>query len=308
MPRPYLQKSTAELHALFAENQNDVAVLRWLKRELECRKRLQARALLQQVCLRLDSLDQSPMLPPDSLKRAVLEPAPASCLWPLALPHALIGQLGRTHETFTSEVARLLRGLYPRPMTTPHGASMSLGLFDEAQFERGLQLDIEGARQSIVIFSAFITMMRARSLSKLLEPKIAQGVKVRCVTRPPRSNGNIPEAIGREAIACLESIGATLDCRAKIHQKAVLIDGRIVWFGSINALSHMYMADETMSRVIDEDFASMLAAHMCRRNSCPQRALDVIAEQENPPCTSCRGSTILTGGPAGISFICAHGC
>ena len=184
----------------------------------------------------------------------------------------------------------------------------SLGIFDEAQFERALSHDIQAATKSVVIFSGYITPRRVGKLGELLRSKIAAGVKVRCITRPPKLNGSIPENAGREAIEALEGIGAVVDCRAKIHQKVCLIDNRIVWWGSLNALSHMYHSDETMTRVVNEGFASLVAAHMSKRPISVERALATVADAENPRCPSCGGRTVLADGRYGPYFYCEASC
>lgn len=184
----------------------------------------------------------------------------------------------------------------------------SLGIFDEAQFERALLHDIQAANKSVVIFSGYVTPSRVGKIGDLLRSKLGAGVKVRCITRPPKLNGSIPESAGREAIEMLEGIGAAVDCRSKIHQKVCLIDNRIVWWGSLNALSHMYHSDETMTRAVNEGFASLVAAHMSKRPISAERALATVADAENPRCPSCGQRTVLDEGRYGPFFYCEASC
>lgn len=184
----------------------------------------------------------------------------------------------------------------------------SLAIFDEEQFERALRHDIQNASQSVIIFSGYITPSRVVKMADLLRAKVMQGVKVRCVTRPPRSNGSIPEASGRQAIEMLEGIGVIVDCRARIHQKICLIDNEIVWLGSLNALSHMYHSDETMTRAVNAGFASIVAVHMSKRLQSADRALATVADAENPRCGSCGARTVLNEGRHGAYFQCESAC
>lgn len=184
----------------------------------------------------------------------------------------------------------------------------SLAIFDEGQFESALSHDIQNAKQSVVIFSGYITPARAAKMADLLRTKVLQGVKVRCVTRPPRSNGSIPEAAGREAIEMLEGIGVVVDCRTRIHQKICLIDNEIVWLGSLNALSHMYHSDETMTRAVNAGFASIVAVHMSKRLQSADRALATVADAENLRCASCDARTVLNEGRHGAYFQCESAC
>jgi ssDNA-binding Zn-finger/Zn-ribbon topoisomerase 1 len=184
----------------------------------------------------------------------------------------------------------------------------SMGIFDEAQFERAIAHDIQCAKQSIVLFSGYVTPARVGKLGDLLRAKILDGVKVRCVTRPPKLNGSIPEAAGREAVEMLEGIGAVVDFRAKIHQKVCLIDNRIVWWGSLNVLSHMYHSDETMTRAVNDGFARVVAAHMSKRPISAEKAVAAIAEAENPRCPSCGAHTVLDEGRYGPFLYCEGLC
>ncbi len=184
----------------------------------------------------------------------------------------------------------------------------SLGIFDETQFERGLVHDIQSAKGTVVLFSGYITPMRVAKLGDLLRSRILNGVKVRCVTRPPRSNGTIPETAGREAVEMLSNIGAVVDFRANIHQKVCLIDNRVVWWGSLNALSHGGHADEMMTRAVNEGFAKTVAAHMSKRPVSAERAQATVAERENPLCEDCKAHSVFKEGRYGPYFECEALC
>ena len=183
----------------------------------------------------------------------------------------------------------------------------TFGIFDEESFERGLAHDIREAKQSVVIFSGYVTPARVGKLHDLLRSKINDGVKVRCVTRPPQTNGAVTQDQGREALDGLERIGVTVDCRAKIHQKVCLIDNRIVWWGSLNALSHAGRSDETMTRAVNEGLAATVAAHMCRGRGPTDKATATVADAENPRCPECGGRTFYNEGKYGPYFSCENG-
>lgn len=186
--------------------------------------------------------------------------------------------------------------------------SQTLGIFDEAMFERGLERDINDAKRSIVIFSGYVTPARVGKLGDLLRAKIGEGVAVRCVTRPPQTNGSIPRDQGKAALDMLEGIGVVVDCRAKIHQKVCLIDGRIVWLGSLNALSHAGLSDETMTRAVNEAWASSIAGHMSKRRVSVEKAAATVTLAENPRCPSCSSRSIYYEGRYGPYFVCESEC
>ena len=163
----------------------------------------------------------------------------------------------------------------------------SMGIFNEEQFERRLADDIQSAKESVVLFSGYVTPARVAILEDLLRSRILAGVKVRCVTRPPKRNGSIPESAGRKAVAMLEGVGAIVDFRTNINEKVCLIDNAIVWWGSINALSHRGYADEIMTRVTNDEFAQDIAVHLSKRPVSPEKARITVAEAENPRCERC---------------------
>ncbi len=184
----------------------------------------------------------------------------------------------------------------------------TLGLFDEASFERALMHDIAEAQSSIVIFSGYVTPQRVSKLGDVLRARVATGVRVRCITRPPQTNGSIPHDQSRDALDSLEKIGVTVDCRARIHQKVCLIDNRIVWYGSLNALSHAGRSDETMTRLVNANFAQMVAGHMSKRRQSADQASAGAAMAENPRCADCRSRTTYKEGRLGPYFECENEC
>ena len=195
----------------------------------------------------------------------------------------------------------------PQPELDPE--ALRTGLFGGRDFARLVKLDLAAARKSIVIFSGFITPARAAQMGDLLRQKIAQGVRVRCVTRPPRYNGNIPEELGRQALKSLEAIGAAVDLRSQIHEKVVLIDDRIAWFGSLNPLSHTARTSEIMARVENEEVADQIARMLAaRRRSSEDLKNAAGAVAENPRCEKCGGWSVLLRSRFGLFFKCERGC
>jgi ssDNA-binding Zn-finger/Zn-ribbon topoisomerase 1 len=159
------------------------------------------------------------------------------------------------------------------------------GLFGQNNFDIVFRADIEQAKNSVVIFSGFITPERVGSYGDLFRRKILEDVKLRCATRPPQYNGSIPIERGREALDALEGIGATVDCRREIHQKIAIIDSKIVWFGSLNPLSHTARSDEIMMRAVAPSFAAELARQIAVRSA--RRDGQGAATGENPRCGRC---------------------
>lgn len=180
-----------------------------------------------------------------------------------------------------------------------------LGLFDSKAFSPACLSDMARARKSIVVFSGFVTPERVAQYGELFRAKRAEGVAVRCITRPPRFNGSMPQSATRLALDALEAAGAVVDCRRDIHEKVVLIDNQIVWSGSLNALSHTARTDEFMSRAESPLYAEQVAAFLSKRPGiAPGAAAASVAEPENPRCPKCGGRTYYADGRYGPYFRC----
>jgi ssDNA-binding Zn-finger/Zn-ribbon topoisomerase 1 len=184
----------------------------------------------------------------------------------------------------------------------------TFGIFSQSTFGAAIESDLANANASIVIFSGFVTPGRVAKLGDLLRAKAASGVKVRCVTRPPKYNGTMDPARTKNALDALERIGCVVDCRARIHEKVVLIDGQIVWHGSLNVLSHTHLTDESMTRVVNAGLAQALAANLSKRRVSAEKAFQAVGDAENPRCEQCKGRSVYNEGKFGPFFICEAEC
>lgn len=182
--------------------------------------------------------------------------------------------------------------------------ALRTGLFSGKDFESLCRQDLAHAEKSIVIFSGFITLNRTAVLGDLFRERIARGVKIRCVTRPPFGNGTISEEETKEALDLLEGLGVTVDLRNSIHEKAVVIDGKMAWFGSLNPLSHTSKTSEIMARVEDEGFASSLVEFLATRRGASDTSDPHRTAAENPRCEKCNSRSVLCNGRFGLFFRC----
>jgi hypothetical protein len=183
------------------------------------------------------------------------------------------------------------------------------GLFRQADFEAVCGTDIEQAKKGIVIYSGFVTPQRVASYEPLFRRKLDEGVKIRCVTRPPSRNGSIPAELGRDALNALEAMGCIVDTRWNIHEKVVIIDDEILWFGSLNPLSHTNQTAEMMARVTGKPAALQLSAFMAVTSSVsPEKAAGLSVISENPRCQECGARTTYRLGSYGPFWQCEEEC
>ncbi|GAF82236.1 unnamed protein product, partial [marine sediment metagenome] len=127
----------------------------------------------------------------------------------------------------------------------------------EDDFHSGLRYDLENSSRYIIIMSPFITKSRLSTYVDLLRAKTEKGINLELVTRPPHQQGTADQSEIKEMLSYLEQIGAKVIKRSSMHQKVIVIDGRLVWFGSLNALSHKN-TQELMFRLENEDFTKQV--------------------------------------------------
>ncbi len=187
--------------------------------------------------------------------------------------------------------------------------AVETGLFRDKDFQSVCRADIAAARRSVAIFSGFVTPQRTATYASLFQSKLTEGVAIRCVTRPPRHNGSIPEEQGKETLDALEAMGCIVDTRWDIHEKVIIVDDEIIWFGSLNPLSHTGQTDEMMARLEGRPAALQLAAFLSlSRNLKPEQAAGISTAKENPPCGECEGRTTYRKGRYGAYWECETAC
>jgi hypothetical protein len=179
------------------------------------------------------------------------------------------------------------------------------GLFNQHDFEQVCMTDLDLAKKGIAIFSGFVTEQRVAAYEALFRRKKAEGIAIRCVTRPPKNNGSIPVEQGKAALDGLEHMGCVVDTRGEIHEKVVVIDDKIVWFGSLNPLSHTARTDEVMARIEGRDLALQISAFMSLdRGVRSDTAEGISTKAENPRCLKCGARTSYRKGPHGSYWDC----
>ena len=192
-----------------------------------------------------------------------------------------------------------LHRVMPASFDFPEGAA---GAFTEGTFYPAFQQDLARARESIVIFSPFATGPGTGRWVDPLRAALGRGVRVRILTRPPEEpGGGTTDEVG-ELVRALRDLGVVVDLRARMHEKIAILDGRILWHGSLNILSHRD-THESMLRIESPAACGQLARFVStpagRRDEVP--ALDA---RENPECPKCSGPTVWNDGRYGIYFEC----
>ncbi len=181
------------------------------------------------------------------------------------------------------------------------------GAFTEGTFYPAFLKDIGRAHESIVILSPFATEAGTGRWVDPLRAALTRGVRARILTRPPvEPGGGTTEEVG-DLVNALRDLGVVVDLRARMHEKFAILDGRVLWHGSLNILSH-HDTHESMLRINSQAACSQVGRFVStpagRGNDTPP-----LDERENPECPNCGGPTVWNNGRHGIRFECEKpGC
>ena len=206
-------------------------------------------------------------------------------------------------ETFESELSAYKNEFVELGIDV---SNLNTGLANQDLFFPLLKRDMANASKFIIIYSGFYTSGRIADLLDNLKEKIKNKVKVKIIVPPPERNGSMDISDSKQVLEKLESLGVIVEFRANIHQKAVLIDENVVWFGSLNPLSYKSTL-ETMIRFDHPGLSAVFAESMATHKKSLKRDASSIAEPENPICKEedCQSKTIFIRGSKGPYYKCA---
>lgn len=139
---------------------------------------------------------------------------------------------------------------------TPKAVLTNTSLYSEHSFYNAFVRDVKRAQSAVVIESPFLTEKRALYFAGLFNKLTRKGVKIRVNTRNPRRHDKLLEIQAWKSIRILRDNGVKVyffnDMR---HRKLAIIDGQILWEGSLNILS------QVLSREIMRRTNSTVLAH-----------------------------------------------
>lgn len=97
--------------------------------------------------------------------------------------------------------------------------------------------DIDGAQNTVIIYSAFLTADRIGQLHPTLKAAIERNINVYLVTKPLSDRGKKERQHYRRIETTLANWGIIVIHKQRMHEKIVIIDDSILWMGSLNPLS-----------------------------------------------------------------------
>ena len=130
-------------------------------------------------------------------------------------------------------------------------------IYDGKSFYPVFSEDVRNAKSEILIVSPFMRKSRITQILRLLSEAMLNNAKIVVVTRPTEDFPEKDQKSVIENTQKLESYGVKVRYKTGFHQKFTVIDGQIVWYGSVNFLS-FGTAEESIIRFTSNDIAGQL--------------------------------------------------
>ena len=131
---------------------------------------------------------------------------------------------------------------------------LSSSLYDNRNFYKSFVKDLKSAQRSVLIESPFITTRRMNDLLPIFRTLRQQGVRIVVNTRNPEEHESDYQQQALLAIFEMQELDVTVLYTVKHHRKLAIIDGEILWEGSLNILSQNDSC-EIMRRTVSEQLA-----------------------------------------------------
>lgn len=188
-------------------------------------------------------------------------------------------------------------------------SSIKDGMVDEASFYPLLYKNIKEAKNAIIIFSGFFTPARVHEMLTVLHDPLQRGVKVKFVIPTNQTNGSFGKSDPEKSYVLVKSIrekGVIVEQRKSLHQKAVLIDDDLAWYGSLNPLSFAGSTLESMLLVRQPGIALELASSLSLPGTMSRSSIIDWTQSETPACPKCGSSTVFAKSRYGAYFPCEN--
>jgi len=127
-------------------------------------------------------------------------------------------------------------------------------LFDQNDFLPALQKDMNEARLSIVIASPVLRKARTVGMVSYLMGLELKEEFVTIVTKPASDYGGAVAEEVKELLGQFAEAGFTVVLQSGMHQRFIVIDEQIVWYGSVQFFAYG-RGDETMLRFVSGEVA-----------------------------------------------------
>ena len=120
-------------------------------------------------------------------------------------------------------------------------------VFNQRSFYPHLIKDLGNATKEVIFISGYMTTNRVERLMPHLTGLLSRGINIKIFTKPPREQLSREQEL-EELHHRLKDIGIEIYQHYGTHEKAVAIDGHILYAGSLNVLSFSHSSNEMMIR------------------------------------------------------------
>ena len=139
-----------------------------------------------------------------------------------------------------------------------HGQSDKISMiYDANNFSAVMKNDFTTAKKEILIASPFLRKKRIDTILEWLKEPMQAGISITVITRSAELYKE-PEQI-KECIEYLRQRSVAVVHKPAIHQKFILIDNRLVWYGNLNLLSYGN-SEESIMRLESRELVRALKA------------------------------------------------
>lgn len=181
------------------------------------------------------------------------------------------GRLHRLHEgkrqvrvyDYIDSKSEMLERMYQKRLKGYASLGYAVGIdvvdakniiYDGETYIQTLLADIHNAENTVVISSPYVSVRQLKMAEPILEEATRRGIKVEIRTKDAGAYKKTSQMIDR-VLASLRSI--PIHRSGDVYLKYVVIDGRIVWYGSIDVLGSINRQDSFM-RLVSGNIAMML--------------------------------------------------
>jgi phosphatidylserine/phosphatidylglycerophosphate/cardiolipin synthase-like enzyme len=131
-------------------------------------------------------------------------------------------------------------------------------LYDEKRFYSAFKSDLNQAQHQVIVESPYLTCKRANELLPVIAKLTSKGVKVRVNTRNPNHHDEYLRIQAWMAIKKYRAAGVKVKFYDDLrHRKLAVVDGLILWEGSLNILSQNN-SREVMRRTQSEELCRQM--------------------------------------------------
>ena len=175
--------------------------------------------------------------------------------------------------------------------------SISIKHCVEHDFLDLFRADLAASTLCVELLSPFVSLNRSSDYYAVLSSLSVRSVPVKVYVRPRPEQPELLRSNYVAAIRNLELRGAQVFCRSGMHEKVAAVDGRILWHGSLNILSHND-SRESMLRFESADLVQEIMQDLGLGNDLfdhgsvdtDERAdADQHGPSSGPPCSVCGG-------------------